>query len=237
LGVSRKDSFLMSLPDDVFEWIGKAVRQSVELETLRIRNEYVAERDLRNKEFEALKIDIKESIETIIRGINVLKAGIKDGKDGLDGKDGKDGLDGKEGQKGETGAPGEKGEKGDPGQAGPQGERGEAGAPGEAGERGEKGDPGTNGKDGADGVITTKVAAYRGVWADGEVYTLGDFVTWGGSLWHSNSAEVKSKPGDGEDWTLAVKRGRDGKDGKNGDPGPIGKSGPKGDKGDRGFDA
>ncbi len=42
--VSRKDSFLMSLPDDVFEWIGKAVRQSVELETLRILQDDLSEK-------------------------------------------------------------------------------------------------------------------------------------------------------------------------------------------------
>lgn len=227
----------MSLPDDVFEWIGKAVRQSVELETLRIRQEYLQEKEIRQKEYVAFVEGQEAAMKHLVDMVSAAVANIKDGKDGLDGKDGKDGADGKDGEKGETGAPGEKGEKGDPGEAGPSGERGPQGEAGAPGERGEKGDPGTNGKDGADGIITTKVAAYRGVWADGEVYTLGDFVTWGGSLWHSNSNEVKSKPGDGEDWTLAVKRGRDGKDGRNGDVGPIGKQGPKGDKGDRGFDA
>jgi hypothetical protein len=227
----------MSLPDDVFEWIGKAVRQSVELETLRIRQEYLQEKEVRQKEYEAFVADYEKSLKYLAEEVGAAVANVKDGKDGLDGKDGKDGVDGKEGQKGEAGAPGEKGEKGDPGQAGPQGERGEAGTKGEPGERGEKGDPGTNGKDGADGVITTKVAAYRGVWKSDEGYTQGDFVTWGGGVWHCNSEQVTSKPGDSEDWTLAVKRGRDGKDGKDGIPGQIGKQGPKGDKGDRGFDA
>jgi hypothetical protein len=37
-------------------------------------------------------------------------------------------------------------------------------------------------------------------------------VTWGGALWHCD-APTKDKPGT-ENWTLAVKKGRDGKDAK-----------------------
>jgi len=52
---------------------------------------------------------------------------------------------------------------------------------------------------------------YRGVFKDGECYEKGDTVTWAGSLWHCN-AETKDKPGEGSDqWTLAVKKGRDAK--------------------------
>jgi hypothetical protein len=179
---------------------------------------------------------------------------IKDGKDGSDGKDGLQGEKGEPGPRGETGergesgeagkdgapgepgndgAPGERGEKGDPGEVGEKGDPGQPGAVGErgekgdSGERGEKGDPGVDGKD---GVITTKVAAYKDVWKDGEVYGLGDFVTLGGSLWHCNAPTwTNEKPGTTETWTLAVKRGRDGKDGKDGTPGA------KGDKGDVGH--
>jgi hypothetical protein len=231
----------MSLPDDVFEWIGKAVRQSVELETLRIRQEYLAEKEIRQKEYDAFISEHNAKIASLENEVKAAVANVKDGKDGLDGKDGRDGLDGKEGQKGETGPPGEKGEKGDPGDQGDKGAQGERGLDGIDGERGEKGDPGTNGKDGADGVVYTKVAAYRDIWKDGEEYKLGDMVTLAGSVWHCNSVDGTTvKPGtDGgaKDWTLAVKRGRDGKDGKDGSPGLIGKQGPKGDKGDRGFDA
>lgn len=102
-------------------------------------------------------------------------------------------------------------------------EPGPIGPFGPIGPQGIKGDPG---RDGRDGIITTKMAAYRGVWKEGEEYTLGDFVTLGGSLWHCNfhaygdendpNPGTKAKPGTGEDWTLAVKRGRDGKDGKEG---------------------
>jgi hypothetical protein len=88
--------------------------------------------------------------------------------------------------------------------------------------KGDKGDKGDRGEPGRDGVTTQKVAAYQGVWAEKE-FSLGDFVTWGGSLWHCNVDKTGTKPGDGgTDWQLAVKRGRDGKDGKDGPRGPDG---------------
>ncbi|EKT4477463.1 phage portal protein [Pseudomonas putida] len=56
------------------------------------------------------------------------------------------------------------------------------------------------------------VMIYRGVFAPGD-YAPGDTVTWGGSLWHCDSA-TSDKPGElgSKGWRLAVKRGRDGKD-------------------------
>lgn len=51
---------------------------------------------------------------------------------------------------------------------------------------------------------------YRGVHEAGKEYEPGDMVTWAGSQWHCD-AKTTSKPGEGDDWTLAVKRGRDGK--------------------------
>lgn len=116
-----------------------------------------------------------------------------------------------------------------PGPPGPRGERGEMGPAGSPGPKGEKGEKGNDG--------VQKVTAYKGVWKEDEGYALGDFVTLAGSTWHCNVPETKTKPGTSDDWTLAVKRGRDGKDGRDGSIGPQGKSGPKGDKGDRGFDA
>jgi hypothetical protein len=47
----------------------------------------------------------------------------------------------------------------------------------------------------------------RGVWRARE-YKAGDAVTWGGSLWIAQK-ETEAKPDSGEDWRLAVKRGRD----------------------------
>jgi integrin beta 3 len=120
--------------------------------------------------------------------------------------------------------------------------------PGIAGERGIDGKDGVNGKDGADGVdglgfddiefdgertisfvrgekrisFVLPIAIYRGVRRGGEVYERGDMVSYGGSVWHA-AKQTDSTPGEGnQDWTLAVKRGRDGKDGKEGERGPQG---------------
>ncbi len=60
--------------------------------------------------------------------------------------------------------------------------------------------------------ITFPTAIYRDVFVQGRKYELGDMVTWGGSIWHCNKSDTKSKPGDNSDWTLAAKRGRDGKE-------------------------
>ena len=101
---------------------------------------------------------------------------------------------------------------------------------------GEKGEPG---KDGADGLgfddltveydgeknfafkfikgervkqfdFTLPVVLDRGIFTNGKEYTPGDGVTWAGHYWIAQ-AETKAKPGEGNDWRLAVKRGRDGK--------------------------
>ena len=50
---------------------------------------------------------------------------------------------------------------------------------------------------------------YRGVWAVGS-YRRGNFVTFGGSVWHCDADNTDCKPGtDPNVWTLAVKRGKD----------------------------
>ncbi|MFZ2252605.1 MAG: hypothetical protein WAW13_00355 [Minisyncoccia bacterium] len=52
---------------------------------------------------------------------------------------------------------------------------------------------------------------YRGVFKDGDTYQPGDTVSFGGGLWHCN-AETAGRPGEeSQEWTLAVRRGRDGK--------------------------
>ena len=56
---------------------------------------------------------------------------------------------------------------------------------------------------------------YQGVWKDGKVYGLGQFVTYDGSLWHSNIFHNTQQPGDGNAaWTLCVRRGERGRDAK-----------------------
>lgn len=51
----------------------------------------------------------------------------------------------------------------------------------------------------------------RGVYKAEQEYAHGDAVTFGGSMWIATK-DTSAKPGDGEDWRLAVKKGRDGKD-------------------------
>lgn len=113
------------------------------------------------------------------------------------------------------------------------------------GKPGEKGEPGAPGKDGRDGfgfddmteelaedgrtIIrrytrgeeirefrhTFAVLLDKGVFREGETYTKGDAVTWGGSIFIAQET-TSEKPETSKAWRLAVKRGRDGKDGKDG---------------------
>lgn len=58
--------------------------------------------------------------------------------------------------------------------------------------------------------LLLNVPEYKQIWQPDVVYSKGDFVTLGGSLWHANK-ETAEKPGTSDDWTLAVKKGRDGR--------------------------
>jgi hypothetical protein len=53
------------------------------------------------------------------------------------------------------------------------------------------------------------VMKYIGVWDQAKIYGAGNFVTEGGSLWHAQRASVGERPGSGDAWQLAVKKGRD----------------------------
>jgi hypothetical protein len=53
-----------------------------------------------------------------------------------------------------------------------------------------------------------KTFFYRGTWSEHEQYDEDDFVTYQGSLWHCRET-TRQRPGDGNVWQLAVKRGRD----------------------------
>lgn len=50
---------------------------------------------------------------------------------------------------------------------------------------------------------------YCGVFEMERVYSPGQFVTHGGSLWHCQAATVGGRPGSSDSWRLAVKHGRD----------------------------
>ena len=52
---------------------------------------------------------------------------------------------------------------------------------------------------------------YSGVWDAAKSYRSGIFVTDGGSMWFAKRASIGVRPHGGDDWQLAVKRGRDGK--------------------------
>lgn len=133
---------------------------------------------------------------------------------------------GPQGERGPEGVPGRDGRDAPP-MPGPRGE---------PGERGKDGRDGTNGKDGITeerflGELEKRFGAHEStcvqridsriderkivpwsVYQAGTEYQRGVFVTFGGSLWHCNKGGTKQKPGDGDDWTLAVKHGRDGRD-------------------------
>jgi len=119
---------------------------------------------------------------------------------------------------------------------------GRDGLPGRDGQPGKDGAPGADGRDGLgfddldlsfDGERTFKMRfangdnvkefefkapfmLYRGVYKSGENYEQGDTVTWDGSCWVALKANA-DKPGDGENWQLAVKRGRNGRTPSNDD--------------------
>jgi hypothetical protein len=50
---------------------------------------------------------------------------------------------------------------------------------------------------------------YAGIWKSDAVYGSGTFITDGGSVWHAQRASVGERPGSGDAWQLAVKKGRD----------------------------
>lgn len=63
------------------------------------------------------------------------------------------------------------------------------------------------------GAFIVPAAIYRGVWRSG-AYEQGDAVTFGGSIFIAKRATSAKPETSGDDWQLAVKRGRDGKDAK-----------------------
>lgn len=52
----------------------------------------------------------------------------------------------------------------------------------------------------------------RGPYKPSDEYRKGDAVSYGGSLWVAQKDAPEGKPGDGSDFRLAVKKGRDGRD-------------------------
>jgi len=167
----------------------------------------------------------------------------KDGAPGLNGKDGADGLQGKDGPEGKEGAPGRDGRDGLPGAQGEKGVDGKDGRDGIDGKDGfglddfdvKSDDDGRTlvfsfqreGRDPIVRSIKTGIILDRGVWTDGP-FEKGDGVTWAGSWFVARKDLPVGKPGESDDWRLAVKRGRNGKDGAPGAKGDPGKNGAPG---------
>lgn len=163
----------------------------------------------------------------------------KDGSDGADGQDGKDGADGASVALGDV----ERMVEGRVAAWALDFERRAQGVLERAVDRMPKPADGADGRDGKDGVgfddltvehdgergivlrfargsevkefpMSFPVTIDRGVYKDDSAYQRGDAVTWGGSLWIAQKDSPESKPGMGDGWRLAVKKGRDGRDSK-----------------------
>lgn len=156
------------------------------------------------------------------------------GPAGQNGPEGQAGPRGERGEKGERGEPGI-GKQGPPGLDGKDGERGAKGEPGrnatdlvllqeQIEQRIERviaaislttPDSGRTLRFclGGEQVreIRTALVLDAGTWKDGTTYAAGDGVTVGGSFFIAQ-IETAAKPGQSDDWRLAVKRGNDGRD-------------------------
>jgi len=131
----------------------------------------------------------------------------RDGRDGADGRDGVDGTNGKDGANGIDGKDGRDGLQLDGFDVTfmPDGRTAEfTWSSGDTAFTVEKVFP---------------VPIYRGLFKDGDTYSQGDFVTFGGSVWHCDAEQTAQRPG-GEDWSLAVKRGQNGRNGVDAAPPP-----------------
>ena len=61
-------------------------------------------------------------------------------------------------------------------------------------------------------LIKMPIVLDRGIYKSDQSYEKGDGVTFGGSFWIATKDSPSTQPKAGEDWRLAVKRGRDGKE-------------------------
>lgn len=164
------------------------------------------------------------------------------GRDGADGKDGRDGEPGPRGEKGADGRDGLdvrdlfRAEGGRLVATMSDGSVKDLGV--FIGKDGAPGRDGRDGRDGADGLgfddltfaeddagrpvakfqrgdlvkqVVLPCIIDRGAYRSGESYGKGDAVSYGGSLWIAQRAATQ-RPGEGDEWRLAVKKGRDGRD-------------------------
>jgi hypothetical protein len=126
--------------EKALEWVGKAARDKVELEILRVQ-----------KEYEDKIKDCESRLNSAIDKAMAIAGALKNGEKGDPGETGPEGQRGETGEKGDVGAEGPRGVQGDPGEKGETGPRGEKGDPGEAGAPGKDGAPGASGSKGDPG--------------------------------------------------------------------------------------
>lgn len=171
---------------------------------------------------------VSEAVEKAIAAIPVPKDGT-DGKDGRDGKDGVGLASAIIDRAGELVVTLTNGETRNLGPVvGKDGAPGKDGADGfgfddlEASYDGEKTVTlkFTKGERVKEFAFTLPVVIDRGIYAEGKEYKAGDGATWAGSFWIAQK-DTSSKPGEGGDWRLAVKKGRDGRDGVVKDAKPV----------------
>jgi hypothetical protein len=70
--------------------------------------------------------------------------------------------------------------------------------------------------------VVLAVPQYVGIHEAGNSYAKGDMVTHGGQVW-ATSANTTAEPGQGKEWRLAVRKGRDGAQGLRGEKGDAGR--------------
>ncbi len=185
-------------------------------------------------------ISVEDVMPALEKRVDDYLAAIQAPENGKDGRDGIDGKDGAPGEKGEAGRDGLDVKGLFRAEGGRLVATMSDGSVKDLGEFvGKDGEPGAPGRDGADGVgfddlsvqydgeksFTLKftkgervkefsfalpVMIDRGFFSQGKSYQAGDGVTWAGNYWIAQK-DTDAKPGEGTDWRIAVKRGRDGK--------------------------
>ncbi len=166
------------------------------------------------------------------------------GPAGATGATGPQGIPGTAVAKGDKGDPGIQGIPGIPGPVGPIGLPGPQGIQGNPGPIGLQGSQGIQGNAGPTGPPIT----FRGPWAIGTTYIIGDGVSYAGSSWVSLvAANVGHQPDISAQWALLAQKGDAGAQGLQGPqgipgtaaaqgaPGPQGPIGPQGLQGIQGV--
>jgi hypothetical protein len=147
------------------------------------------------------------------------------------------GPTGPTGPQGPVGDAGTNGAEGAPGATGPTGPAGPIGPTGADGIDGAIGPTGPQGEQGLIGPTGPMPFNYLGTYDNFYTYTVGDAVTYEGSLWKMHTyIGAAGYPPTTTNWSLLVEVGATGPTGSQGDLGPTGPTGPQGADGYIGAD-